>query len=128
MHLHRIKRSFAAFLSIWFLLVMVEPEAVHSCPVHSGVASGAQAGHAGHHMAAGEDHHSPGKSHSQCSCPGDCAGTTAFILPSSPARIGDASVRVADAATFVLRSHRQSRVEFLLPFAIGPPASAIASI
>jgi hypothetical protein len=126
MQLHWIKRSFTALLSLWFLIAMVEPEAVHSCPVHSGVAAGAHAGHSGHHMAAGEGHGSHDQSRAVCTCPGDCAGTTAYALPTTPARISDAAVCAESQSVFSLHSRLASRVEFLLPFAIGPPAPSIA--
>ena len=126
MRLRWMKRPFAAFLSLWFLLAMVEPEAVHSCPVHSGVAAGAHAGHSGHHMSAGNGHKSHDDSRAACTCPGDCAGTTAFVLPTAPARISDAVVRATRESAFSLHSRLSSRVEFLLPFAIGPPAPSIA--
>jgi hypothetical protein len=126
MHLRWLKRPFTAFISLWFLLAMVEPEAVHSCSVHSGAAAGAHTGHAGHDMSAGHGQSSHDSSRATCSCPGDCAGTTAFALPTAPARVSDAAIRVARESAFSLHSRLSSRVEFLLPFAIGPPAPSVA--
>jgi len=67
--LARFKRPLAALLSLWFLVVMIEPEAVHSCRVH-GSASSPGAAHAGHHMAGAPHHESQKSAAAVCTCPG----------------------------------------------------------
>ena len=121
---HALRRPLAAFLGLWFLLVMIEPESVHSCPVHSA-ASSAHAAHSSHH-AASQDHHSKDASGAQCSCPGDCAASSANALPSAgPILARLATVEFSDRAPRAV-SYAPRAPEFFLPFAIGPPATVIA--
>ena len=117
----RLKRPIAAFVSLWFLLVMIEPEAVHSCPVHTAASPSASAGHSGHHAADAGQSETDKPSHAICSCPGDCNAPAPRALPQAIARLD---------AIVVLRSERALRTEDgktldrfyrLLPFAIGPP-------
>jgi hypothetical protein len=120
----RMKRPLAAFLGLWFLLVMIEPEAVHSCPVHSAT----PASHLAHwsHHAATQDHHSKDASASKCSCPGDCAASSMSALPSAASTLASvALVEVSDRVPRAVSITLESR-DFFLPFAIGPPATVVA--
>jgi hypothetical protein len=120
-----MKRPLAAFLGIWFLLVMIEPDSIHSCPVHSAAAAGHSA-HAGHHAAAPGHHKSSNTSAALCSCPGDCASSAFSALPSgSSALVEQRIVAVADGA-LLERRFRLEQPDFFLPFAIGPPAPMTA--
>jgi hypothetical protein len=130
---HSVKRSFAAFLGIWFLLVMIGPEAVHSCPVHSSVSGG----HAGHSSKAPTEHHmgsahsaddapAPKTSSAACSCPGDCAVTSLAALK-APTTTVPAPPAVLRVRTFADdHSAVAPHPDLVLPFAIGPPANAVA--
>lgn len=123
----------SALLGLWFALVMVEPAALHSCPMHSQghahVAAGDPAaahGEASHGTLDGAavDRH-PVPSHpgaKVCTCLGDCSGSLAARLP-------DAHVAVAALTrlTQVVPGRPQHEyvaawVDFVLPFATAPPA------
>ena len=124
--LRLVKRPLAAFLGIWFLLVMIEPESVHSCPVHSEKVGASHSGHAGHHAAAQSNHQSHNDSAAQCSCPGDCTNTTVKALPSVAQEIVASTILVATSGNRFTESIHLPTSDFLLPFAIGPPASITA--
>ena len=119
--LARLKRPLAALVSIWFLVVMIEPEAVHSCRVH-GSASSPGAAHAGHHMAGAGQHESQKTSAAVCTCPGDCAASSFSTIPRSLPHI-EATVAFRTEPRIALegRAHFE-RADLVLPFAIGPPA------
>ena len=131
--MHRtLNRSLSAFLAIWFLLVMLGPEAVHSCPVHSSV-SGAHSGHgsgvsAEHNMAAHNVEHIPAPEtlDKGCNCPGDCAATSLAALkaPTTTVPVPPAVLRVRTTA--YVKSAAAPHPDFVLPFAIGPPAPTAA--
>jgi hypothetical protein len=121
-----VKRPLAAFLGMWFLLVMIEPESVHSCPVHSATLSGGHPAHTAHHSAAQSHHQSPDKPAAACSCPGDCAASTFNAVPSTADNLVDTSSQFAEAAHVSVESIRVSQPDFFLPFAIGPPAESFA--
>jgi len=124
--LRHAKRPFAAFLGIWFLLVMIEPEAIHSCPVHSAGVSSGHSSHSAHNAAAMGHHQSSHNSHAICSCPGDCTAGAANALPSRAASLAESQTIVASVALPRVESAARSAPDFLLPFAIGPPAATTA--
>ena len=115
----RVRRAFAAVLGVWFLLVMIEPEAVHSCAVHTPAAA---ASHGDHHSAAGHENDGDEKG-AQCSCPGDCAAGAHQVLPGHREGVGATIISRASAQYARDGSCEPTHAEFLLPFAIGPPAS-----
>ena len=121
-----VKRPLAAFLGMWFLLVMIEPESVHSCPVHSAALSAGHSAHAGHHAATQSHHQSHDKSKAACSCPGDCTASSIKALPSTAEHLADASIQTAASAHAFAESIRVTHPDFFLPFAIGPPADLSA--
>lgn len=127
--LRLLKRPLAAFLGLWFLLVMIEPESVHSCPVHSaamGAGHSAHSGHSGHHGATQAGHQSHDKSKAFCSCPGDCTSSVFKALPSAAQELADAAIIVAASRNPIADSIQLTRTAFLQPFAIGPPAALTA--
>jgi hypothetical protein len=115
-------RAFRLLLSVWFLVVLVEPEAVHSCAVHASPVS------------AGEDHSAHGGSVHQtgddgsyssavCSCPDDCAAGSAALQLSRIER--HVAVAIVEAETTQPTTQVVSLAippPFLLPFANGPPS------
>ncbi|HKY96576.1 MAG TPA: hypothetical protein VJL35_01860 [Gemmatimonadaceae bacterium] len=118
-----VKRVFAALFSFWFLLVVIEPEAVHSCPVHTAAAA-SESAHS-HHMHGASKGDTGKSSHATCSCPGDCAASAFGAIPVD-APVLTASINAASSETFRVSNGRvPDRVDLLLPFAIGPPASSI---
>jgi len=121
-----VKRSFAAFLGIWFLLVMIEPEAIHSCPVHSAGVSPGHASHPAHNTSAKGHHGSGEKSHAICSCPGDCTAGAPNALPSRAASLVDSPTLFGSVQLPLFQVAARSAPDFLLPFAIGPPAAIAA--
>jgi len=115
-----ISRIFSACFALWFVFALAEPVlAMHDCPVHDGVASGAAVAHHAGHGA-------PHKQHSahNCSCIGDCAGCTAPALHSSGnSYVIDAVTYTASApGTFAVR-YIASWAQHVLPFQNGPPAA-----
>lgn len=123
MRLDLLKRPFAAFLSLWILLVLVEPEALHSCPVHDATI-GSHAGHGSHAM---HHQHAPASSKSHhkaiCSCSGDCSAPAAAALPANPPRVALASFRIVKRALIHVAPAPRAPAHPLLPFAIGPPST-----
>ena len=119
----RLRRSIAAFVSLWFLIVMIEPQAVHSCPVHTP-APAASGDHSQHHTAGTGDPDSSNATHGTCSCPGDCAASSVGSLPTTPARVEALVVFRIESAPGTAASVRLERFDLLLPFAIGPPTFA----
>jgi hypothetical protein len=124
---HWLRRSFSALVAVWFVLVMVEPVAIHSCPVHGGHGSAHPAAsahasaptHAGHDTG---DAPTPGEHHAGCTCPGDC--TAAGIGVAVPSANVVAAVRIASRVATGIQAHvsaAQPRAPFVLPFASGPP-------
>ena len=119
-----VKRVFAALFSFWFLLVVIEPEAVHSCPVHTPVSAAEQPAHS--HHAHGANNGDTGKSsHASCSCPGDCAASAFGALPANAPALAASINTVRDDIPRISSSRVFGRVDLLLPFSIGPPASPI---
>ena len=121
--LSRLKRLTAAFVSLWFLIVMIEPQAVHACPVHTPTPA-ASLDHSGHHMSGAGKQESSNSSHAICSCPGDCAASSMGALPASVARVEAVVVFQVESAPARASAILLERSDLLLPFAIGPPASA----
>lgn len=136
-----LKRSLSALLGIWFLLVFIGPETVHSCPVHSSV-SGTHSGHGGaastqHHMKAGghgahepvqgaQQSSAPKTSTLACSCPGDCAATTLAALKTPATTVPPLPAVLRGRAAASVDSPADPHPDLVLPFAIGPPAPALA--
>jgi hypothetical protein len=119
--LAQMKRPLAAFVGLWFLLVMIEPEAIHSCQVH-GATGSATAAHGGHHMSGGEQHESQKTRDAVCSCPGDCAASSFSALPQSVPQVQSNLSYRADLRIRTETRRYFERADLLLPFAIGPPA------
>jgi hypothetical protein len=120
----QVKRVFAALFSFWFLLVVIEPEAVHSCPVHTPAAASSQSAHS-HHIHGAENGGTEKQSHASCSCPGDCAASAYGAIPADSPSLAAAIVVAGNRIPRAQRSSFPARADLLLPFAIGPPASSI---
>jgi hypothetical protein len=119
--MHRLA---AAVFSIWFVLVMVEPAALHSCPVHGdhgseSVAPAVESGaHAGHDAPARSEH-----DHAGCTCPGTCAGAgSASAVPAAVIVIAPPPAARTTIGTHAALLRAPARPPFVLPFANGPPA------
>jgi hypothetical protein len=75
-------------------------------------------------MANAAPHESGTDSGAICSCPGDCAVPSIGALPSTTIGV-EATIVFHDArAIHAHSSVPLDRTEFLLPFAIGPPATS----
>jgi len=140
-----LSRCFAALLGLWFTVLMVEPVALHACPMHDGghgahggsataEAPLAEAGH--HHDALSHREHGAPESHqvvadtpvpdeqsAGCLCLGTCSGATPTVLASTT------ELRVAELAAEPRRVPPLpayapvSRGGLVLPFANGPPTA-----
>ena len=133
MRRHPVSRLLSALLGLWFTLLMVEPVALHACPMHDGGhATPGVSTSAALTMGEAEHHHHPApisepppptEESAGCLCLGMCAGATGTVLPVAVA------FRVAELAadrTVVpaLPAHAPvSRGGLVLPFANGPPAA-----
>lgn len=135
-------RALAALLAVWFAIVMAEPAALHSCPMHGGPAVAAASG--GHHAAPapeaaasihaaarhGMAHHGApvpadrGAGH-QCTCLGRCAAGVGAAAPAARVVLAQA-VETAAARDSGLPDHEYVPVAaaHVLPFANGPPTVA----
>ena len=137
MHRHWLHRAFAAVLVAWFTALVVEPVALHPCPMHDGVllmASGA----AGHDMGGMAMPHAPAMSHAaghehgpaqhpaghQCTCLGTCTATSATGLPSAPLTLASALVVPPHDTGLPDYLYVPVATQHVLPFAHGPPPQA----
>jgi len=115
-----VSRILSACFALWFAFALAEPVlAMHDCPVHDGVVSGAAGAHHAHHG-------SPGKTHAAhtCSCIGDCTGCSAVAIHStSQSTIVDAVVYTASAPGAFAARFIPSWAQHVLPFQNGPPAA-----
>ena len=143
-----LRRPFAALLAVWFALVMVEPAALHSCPVHAGHAA------AGHGPAAGEPASSVGMAggvhsahmsgasvtesgraddaavpghpgsphHADCTCPGACTASSGAIALPAAVLVRPLTITIVGVSPILTAAAPASaRAPFILPFANGPP-------
>ena len=126
-------------------LVVGEPLRVHACPMHDGAATmllmgsggdtagngsaDAHASHDGAHAAVLPDSHAGGSddgaaSHHACQCVGACCTVVPVAAPPQVATaVGVVMVATAVAAPMVPIAVPGSG-DVVLPFAIGPPATA----
>jgi hypothetical protein len=121
-------RAFATMLAAWFAIAVVEPAALHTCPMHGGPA-GAHAAHgAAEHAQSAADHGAPERSSSrQCTCLGDCVGVSGGALPAALPRMHvPAAVATAGEIHAFGPELLPSPPGLLLPFANGPPRVALA--
>ena len=125
---HWLRRPLAALIAVWFVLVMVEPAALHSCPVHGGHAAAEGAGGSSGGHGAGSLHANHGSSapapghHAACTCPGDCtAAGVGVAVPSAMPGVVAAPVLQAPARVRITVVRATAPADFVLPFANGPP-------
>ncbi|HET6679734.1 MAG TPA: hypothetical protein VFG84_00915 [Gemmatimonadaceae bacterium] len=123
-------RALGIVLALWFTVVMVEPAALHNCPVHGGAVAGhaatAAGGHAGAHAASMPDHGGQHQ-HAVCTCVGTCcaARVAGAALPGATVAVefSDA-VQPRRVAPRRMAAPAVSEPEFLHPYPNGPPAIA----
>jgi hypothetical protein len=127
MHRHWWRRACSAFVAVWFALVVVEPVALHSCPMHGGQhdssAAPATAGHE-HHADASEHASTPDSANQYCTCPGDCSGASRLGLPARPAARWTPDILAAREPVALAWAYSPVTADFTLPFANGPPERA----
>ena len=138
-------RRLAGWLMLGLMtLVVGEPLRVHACPMHDGAATmlllgsggdtagdsaaNAHAAHGGAHGTAVADGHAlpddGTASHHACQCVGACSTVVPVAAPSQVATaVGVVMVATAVAAPMVPIAVPGSS-DVVLPFAIGPPATA----
>jgi len=129
-----LRRPFAALIAVWFALIMVEPAALHSCPVHAAHASPSVSladEHAGHggamasHGNAADASQSTGHhdDHAACTCPGRCTASTVGVA--LPGAVVGSTVALTIATIdepVATATFTPVRAPFVLPFPNGPPA------
>src|SRR5215212_1831299 len=123
-----VERALAAVMAVWFVLVTIEPAALHSCPMHgahapahAGATATAPAHHAAH--APASDASSPGApaAAQHCTCLGDCAGVSLAVLPVATHTPWPAAVAAVSALPPLEAGFIPPAADFALPFANGPP-------
>jgi hypothetical protein len=127
-----IRRVFAAWLSLWFALVSVDPASLHSCPMHGAVPASAHgdAGQASHHEHGhdqfGQDAPASPSSGHACLCLGDCQTGAAAALPDVlPVVPSTVYVTVVESRVALTRELEESRRTCVLPFATAPPVVTV---
>lgn len=129
-----LSRSLSAVLAVWLAFLVAEPlVGMHDCPMHDGVMAMERVGSMPQHGERGSAHamsqaadksqqSQDGQGRHQCTCVGDCTGSTAFALPSGRAGI------VAPGETATTRDTGLPEYEYvavwaqyILPFQNGPP-------
>ncbi len=118
----------AAVMAVWFLVLTMEPRALHVCPMHGAANAGSESGHAGgstghHHAATLPRDQSPDDEASYCTCLGVCNGVSPVaVVPAAAAP--SATVRVTNARPGrPQHEYMAGWVDFVLPFATAPPTS-----
>ncbi|MFL5575508.1 MAG: hypothetical protein ACJ79S_06020 [Gemmatimonadaceae bacterium] len=133
-------RAVAALVAIWFAIMMAEPAALHSCPMHGGLAVTAAAAGGHHHggsvpaalaapseHAAQPQHGAPapvdhGAGGHQCTCLGQCAMGVGAAAPAAVVALAPVvethATRDAGLPDF---EYVPVAAAHVLPFANGPP-------
>ena len=141
-----VRSGVRAVFACWFAIVMVQPVAIHACPMMGGVLeqreptrhdhpAGQSAGMAHHHMVAAEMvHHDHGAAHrsgpahdhkkSQCTCVGDCCGSVAAALPTFGGFASSAVRELVSAPVFSPAEQSFEEPAYLRPPSIPPPSLA----
>ncbi len=121
-------RALTLLVTVWLVVLIVEPATVHVCPMHDGPGAayleahgGDAGGHDDHGFSSPADHDSEEDAHA-CLCLGDCAPVAAATIAERPSGVVPASVAAERAPAPVELAYRPVAPDFVLPFALGPPA------
>ena len=124
-----VERALAAVMAVWFVLVTIEPAALHSCPMHGGhtaahaAATAPAAAHApDHHAGHAVTPEAPPAAAQHCTCLGDCAGGALAVLPSRAHTPWPAAVAAVSSLPPLEAGFTPPAAPFALPFGNGPPA------
>lgn len=120
-----IHRVLSALLLGWFTVVIGEPAALHSCPMHDAAAPAGMAdahqSHDAHAPSAPADHHG------SCTCLGDCsAGSAVSGVPAPPVALANAPWYQHQALLPPVTPATLPAPPYFLPYANGPPGLGIA--
>ncbi len=125
-----MRRLFATLLVGWFGLLSSDLPIVHACAMHGGDGSSAtHATHAAHaHHGAAPDVANDSTSDTSrtddgathCQCLGECCAASVSAIPGPTASFA-ATTYVEAAVPAAPLTRAVTRLEHLLPFAIGPP-------
>jgi hypothetical protein len=119
------QRAFASLFAIWFTISLVEPAALHSCPVHGGGTVSATGGHGGGDHAGHDMPTAPTDApsdHAQCTCLGDCTvGSATTIVPASAFELLTAIIRPYRPVLATAGLRPVAHAPHTLPFSNGPP-------
>ncbi len=66
-------------------------------------------------------HDAPPSSHQHCTCLGDCCALSVASVPVAPTLPASVTVQVAHAPPPVVIARPMSQIDYVLPFANGPP-------
>lgn len=109
-----LRRAASLLLGFWLAVFILEPAALHACPIHD-VAT--PASHASHHPA----HHTSPAGHGGCTCPGACCPSILAPIPLPAVFAAPRVVATAESLPDSSPIVRQFDVQLALPPAIGPP-------
>jgi hypothetical protein len=111
-----VRRVASLLLGGWLAIFVIEPAALHSCPVHDGVAPASHAMH----------HHSPAApAHGGCTCPGACCPAAGARLEKTPTLVPARIIAIATPEVAPPRLVSTAGVQRTLPPAIGPPSFSV---
>ncbi|HEY2065632.1 MAG TPA: hypothetical protein VGG84_06705 [Gemmatimonadaceae bacterium] len=121
-----LARVLSAIWGAWLLVALMEPAALHTCPMHDMVHGGmshAAATHA-HDADDGPAHSSSRSHHSVCTCIGSCCAAVVNALGAPPVLTVAETVRQPIVAIYSrLTAYRPSPPEHARPPSQGPPVS-----
>lgn len=121
-----VERALAAVMAVWFVLVTIEPAALHSCPMHGGHtaahAAATAAAHVGDHHAGHAGTPEAPTAAQHCTCLGDCAGAALAVLPARAHTPWPAAVAAVSSLPPLEAGFTPPAASFARPFANGPPA------
>ena len=119
-----------ALFAAWFPLIMAEPAALHSCPLHGHMQSVVSAAHdhdaAGahhaHHGAASETS-TPSGHGAHCTCLGQCCAVSPVALHSARVMLGHVATTARSDSGLPDYHYVPVAAAHVLPFQNGPPAT-----
>jgi hypothetical protein len=123
-------RTLAVVYALWFAVVLVEPAAIHTCPMHGALHAAmhdtmpaAEHVHGGHDGAGSSQPRGRAK---PCTCIGACCAAVAAVIPSrTDVLIASTHLVPARAVLSSTSSYRPLAVEYARPPTIGPPAPTV---
>jgi hypothetical protein len=122
MHRSPLARLLTVVFAAWFVTALAEPQALHTCAMHSAHAAAVGTTHHMHQAAGGHDHSTTPHRGEQCSCLGSCCSVVPVTLARSPELAWVPAQILLEQPLFAEVVFAPARFAHVLPFANGPPA------